>query len=306
MALRLRTQLYVRGLLTLASATVFAATAMPEGRDGRMQERLYDHLASAEKAYSYGHTREATAYAEMILLRRAITVYVDEKNVPWQSKDEASKALRDSMVNWEDALKGEVKFRIVSYPGADVTIKYAGEMRYDGKHAAGTARWSRSVMSLGSGQYEYQVSATITLRTHTPQGSRMNYRQMLHTAGHELGHVLGLEDSARQGELMGPLRLDRPVERATSNERESLLSFREQADLILQKIAGTDKKPAGPTGESKVAFQVVSFAAETIEPRKNPIRVVSDRRGPDTLRGAVRNRKAPSRASSARIGGLAR
>ena len=285
---------------------MLAATALSDGRDARLQERLYDHLASAEKAYSYGHTSEATAYAEMILLRRAITVYVDEANAPWEIRGEASKALRDSMVNWEDALNGDVKFRIVNYPGADVTIKYAGEMRYDGKNAAGTARWSRSVMSLGSGQYEYQVTATITLRTHTPQGSRMSYKQMLHTAGHELGHVLGLEDSARQGELMGPLRLDKPVERATSKERESLVSFREQADLILQKIAGTDKKAAGPTDERKVSFQVVSFAAETIEPRKDSLRVVSDRRGPDTLRGTVRDRKAKARATGPRIGGMAR
>jgi hypothetical protein len=50
---------------------------------------------------------------------------------------------------------------------------------------------------------------------------------------HEFGHVLGLTDSPRVGDVMGPLRLDKPATRPTEAEVLSLLQLRSQATSLL-------------------------------------------------------------------------
>lgn len=284
-----------------AIATTLASAG--NGDDPRIQDRLYAHLDAANRAYLYGHSSEATAYAEMVLLKRAIKVAVDESNVPYQIRDTARRALRDAMINWEDALDRQVKFAMVPRRDADVVVSYAGDMRFRGDDAAGTVRWTRQVMNLGLDQYEYSVRATIVLRTYTPRREEMNYRQMLHTAGHELGHVLGLEDSDNSGELMGPLRLDRPVERATTAERESLIALRTQADLILKQVSGEQEPQPSPSLEPDGG--VPSYEAEPVAIRQDSHRIDRDRRRNTSVRRPVRNKKTPERTSSFRIGGMA-
>ncbi len=303
----------------LVGASIFAVYGFSPGtgeKDARVQSRLYSHLDYADRAVTLGNSNEATAYAEMVLLRREITVYVDESKAPWQIKEDAAKALRDAAVNWEDALNREIKFRFVPFRDADVIVTYSEAVRFDGKEAAGTVRWTRQVMNLGSDQYHYEVRANITLRAHTPSGSMMNYRQMLHTAGHELGHVLGLEDSAKQGDLMGPLRLDRPTERATKSEKDSLLGLRRQADDILARINGVEKdvlarisgveKDVKEQGYDRILVQVVSEPTEKIEARKPSARNDRNQRRPALVRSSSRDKQAESRTKSFKIGGMAR
>ncbi|HXH62477.1 MAG TPA: matrixin family metalloprotease [Fimbriimonadaceae bacterium] len=271
-------------LVAVSTTALFGFDSV--ARDPRIQDRLYDHLDHAETAFMEGHAHEAEAYVEMVLLKREITIYVNAANVPGEMKEDASRALHDAAINWEDALGRQVHFRFVPFPGADVTVRYADEMRYDGKEAAGLVTWSRQVMDLGSDQYQYQVSATMTLRTASPRGGEMNYRQMLNAAGHELGHILGMEDSGRQGELMGPMRLDRPVERPTSKETQSLLALRQQADVLLQQITGDH-------GGGLIAMDpVIEVRPQVVWPQDYP---VADRK--DSSRShSSRSRTAPVRS----------
>jgi hypothetical protein len=236
----------------------------------------------------------------MILLKREITVYIDDKGAPREIKESAVRAVRDAAINWEDALQREIKFRFVPFRDADVVISYTDGVRYDGKEAAGLVRWTRQVMNLGSGQYRYEVRANITLRTNAPNGATMNYRQMLHTAGHELGHVLGLEDSARQGDLMGPLVLNKPTERATKAERDSLIEFRLRAGEILAKIYGNEPQDFEPFDA-----EVVSEPAEQLETEKPTIRDDRDERRPALVRSSRRDKQAKQRKAGFTITGMA-
>lgn len=292
----------------LVAASIFAVYGFSPGngtKDPRVQDRLYGHLDRAERAITSGNCGEATAYAEMVLLRRDVTVFVDEANVPYELKEHASRSLRTAAVNWEDALGREIKFRFVPYRDADVFVRYADGMKYDGKDAAGTVRWTRQVMSLGSGEYRYEVRANVTLRTRTPQGATMNYAQMLHTAGHELGHILGLEDSAKQGELMGPLRLDRPVERATRAEKDSLLTLRRQANDILARIEEEDAQDE-PSDYGHIVILVVSDATVSGEVQEPRVRNDRGQRRADLVRSPVRDGQAPTRKTGFAVTGMAR
>jgi predicted Zn-dependent protease len=306
MAVNFDTRLAFQSILVGASIFAVYGFSPDSGeKDSRVQSRLYSHLDHADRCVANGNTSEAIAYAEMVLLRREITVYVDESKAPWQIKEDAAKALRDAAINWEDALNREIKFRFVPFRDADVIIGYADGVRFDGKEAAGTVRWTRQVMNLGSNQYHYEVRANITLRAHTPAGSMMSYRQMLHTAGHELGHVLGLEDSVKQGDLMGPLRLDRPVERAAKAERDSLLSVRRQAGDILARVNSYDKVAVRQDYDN-VIVQVVSEPSEKIEARKPSVRNVRGQRRPALVRSSVRDKQTEPREKVFKIGGMAR
>lgn len=272
------------------------------GRDERVQDRLYDHLDHAEQALLFGQTKEALAYAEMVLLRKEITIFVDDSNAPWQIKEDSKKALRDAAINWEDALGREIKFRFTTTADADVVVRYADAMRFDGKDAAGTVRWTRQVLDLGSEQYEYQVRANISLRTQAPNGAYMTYKQMLHTAGHEFGHILGLEDSARVGDLMGPLRLDRPVERATGNERDSLITFRQQASLVVQRCNGH----FDPNVQVSIEGKVVSEPKEDSAFQETVVRNSGRRSGTSPVRRDRRSQEAEPRKKNFAVAGMAR
>ncbi len=292
----------------LVGASIFAVYGFsPDNgeKDSRVQSRLYSHLDHADRCVTNGNTSEATAYAEMVLLRREITIYVDETNAPWQIKEDAAKALRAAAINWEDALNREIKFRFVPFRDADVIVSYAEAVRFDGKEAAGTVRWTRQVMNLGSDQFHYEVRANVTLRVHTPGGAMMNSRQMVHTAGHELGHILGLEDSPRQGDLMGPLRLDRPVERAAKAEKDSLLALRQKAGDILARING-DRRQDTKQDYNKILILTVSDSAKTIEAKRYPARNDRDQRRPALVRSTGRDRQTESRTKNFKIGGMAR
>jgi hypothetical protein len=59
---------------------------------------------------------------------------------------------------------------------------------------------------------------------------------MKHEIMHEMGHILGLEDSDRVGDLMGPLDVNHPVSGPKSYESEAVYELRSQADRIRKEV----------------------------------------------------------------------
>jgi Zn-dependent peptidase ImmA (M78 family) len=64
----------------------------------------------------------------------------------------------------------------------------------------------------------------------------MLLEHMRHTCAHELGHVLGLDDSPFYGDIMGPLDLKHPVTDFEATELESLRAVRAEAEQVREQV----------------------------------------------------------------------
>lgn len=227
-----------RQFLRLAvSLSILAATLVSQAAHGGanrlIQPKLFDLLDIAEVAMNQGNVNKALAYSDLLLLNNTITYSIDTGAVAPDQRDEAAHAVRESVATWEEALGYEVQFEEVS-KGGNVRIAFADSVRLMGKDIAGHAVWSRQVFDWGYGNYTPRVSGEIKVRIVTPEGSPMSEAAWQHTIGHEIGHMLGLWDSPRVGDMMGPINLKNPVTRPTESEVAALQGIRAEALQITQ------------------------------------------------------------------------
>ena len=107
--------------------------------------------------------------------------------------------------------------------GADVVFLFTERLTYAGQEIAGYTNWRRA---------KGRLSATIQVRTSMPGGGKMNQAAIRHIAMHELGHVLGLADTSRVGDIMGPLDTHRTADRPTAPEIAHLKAFRARFEAV--------------------------------------------------------------------------
>jgi predicted Zn-dependent protease len=225
-----------RGFRSVAFCLAAAmATAAAPMRDPRIQERLYTHLDRASDALEGGRFAEARTTAEMILLASQVRVRLDLAQAPLDQVPTARSAFESAVRDWEIALDGEVDFVDAAGGPADVTVAYKGHVVDGGTHVAGLAEWRRKVLHWSGDDYSYQVLATIQVRTLNPNGRRLEEAAVKATTMHEIGHVLGLDDSPRVGDVMGPLDPRRPSSGPSAAELQSLRTLRAQAHGYLQE-----------------------------------------------------------------------
>jgi hypothetical protein len=72
------------------------------------------------------------------------------------------------------------------------------------------------------------------LRTTTLKKRPMPFEVIRHEACHELGHVLGLDDTNIVGAVMGPLDLNRPASGPSDAEVEAVRLVRTEATRLLE------------------------------------------------------------------------
>lgn len=199
-------------------------------------------IESALKQMKNGDREEAKSYAESMLMGNRLVVSVDYGDTPAEQIPVCSESLAGAFEMWETALNGTVKFDVAK-PGesAPITIHYGRDVRLDGNIVSGYINWSRSVEKY-KGRSTPIFQADINLRTTDPRGKFMNAKQMRHTAGHEFGHLFGLDDVNTVGLLMGPLDLRKPVSAPDITEVETVIALREECKSI---VARADEEPHG-------------------------------------------------------------
>ncbi len=225
-----------QGARLLAGALALYALATGAGAAAlraRVQEGLFTHLERGEECMREGRLAEARAQADLVLLTRAVRVKADFENVPYDLQFDCRWSLLEAASLWEQELDG-VRFEFVEDGPADVTVSYAPSVRFGGREAAGCVTWRRSVLNLNDEESEYEMQAEIQLRYLQPNGRTMRHEVLRHAAAHELGHVLGLADSPRDGDIMGRVRLNRPAARPTIEEVAALREVRSEAEQLRQ------------------------------------------------------------------------
>ncbi len=220
-------------ILTLAVLITVGTLAVsyPQ-RDRRIQTRVYDNLARAEFALNAGEFQTAEVYAGLVLMKDEIKVHLNVNRCSEERKQAAEAAFSEAAKMWEEALGGEVAFVLVSNHEADLKVGYRPKVKVYGEEVAGHATWSREVQTVGASAFGYKVRGEIMLRTQDRDGKDLSHEAMMNTAAHELGHILGLEDSPRDGDIMSTLRIERPITRPSADELGRLREVRASARSV--------------------------------------------------------------------------
>jgi predicted Zn-dependent protease len=188
----------------------------------------------ANQAMSSGNYDKAIAYTDLVLVHDEVRYAINLSLIPDYQRETAKVAAHKAINLWQEALGSEVKFTEVDPSQATVRINFEPSVRSMGSEVAGYAVWQRQVYDWGNGNFSRTLTGDIRLRTQTPTGREMPEGAMVHTAAHELGHMLGLWDSPNFGDVMGPLYLKQPVTKLSDNEVSALREARAQALEISQ------------------------------------------------------------------------
>jgi predicted Zn-dependent protease len=189
---------------------------------------LPQHLEWAREQSDQGQYGDALAHLSLILLDKPIRYKVEFDDVDTNQLSDCQDAVKNAIGLWETAFSGEVTFEEVQPDDqADVTIRFARDVK-DGRHAvAGHVDWTRQVENV-DGTPTGEFTADISIRTRCGR-SAMTVDQMSHCVAHEFGHCFGLDDSRNSEDLMGPLNMDKPLLSFSANELDFLRDLREQA-----------------------------------------------------------------------------
>jgi hypothetical protein len=233
-------------LLVVAAFAALAPASVGNGTEavrGRLLPDLPEHLEFAEKDIQQGQRGDALAHLDLILMSH-MHYHLNFDNVTPEKQAECTAAFRDAVAMWERALGKD--WDLEEAPdgqAAEVQVTFQPDVKQNGAEVAGYVTWRRRVVTGGDGNPTMDMSADVRVRTQQPDGETMLLEHMRHTSAHELGHVLGLDDSPFYGDIMGPLDLQHPVTDFEAAELENLKAVRAEAETVReQALASTDGK----------------------------------------------------------------
>lgn len=220
---------------------------MASARDFWGSERilpvLRDHLDKAEEAMGSGQSERCEAYTRSVLLS-SFRVYVDLDGAQGCKRRDAERAWREGVSMWEEALPGVLELTpALSRDDADLIVEFGPKVSTDGVAVYGHFDWTRWVGQDLDGKYQAKLKATIRIRTEMPGGGRMPAKYLKHICGHEIGHLLGLDDGLRVGTLMGPGDVG-VCAKPNSDEIGAVMSLRAEAERVHELLLASRNETA--------------------------------------------------------------
>jgi predicted Zn-dependent protease len=192
------------------------------------------HLEEGQADLASNTPGMAKAHARLVVIGPEIKFSVLFQNVAPNQHEKCLNVLKSAMDEWEKDLQGDLRFtRLPDDQTADVVVRFRPSVSMKGEPVAGYVNWKRALIDHSGGKVDARFSADLQIRVRNLDGNPMPQNAMRHAAMHELGHVLGLDDSPREGDVMGPLDIDNPVSAPTPLEIQTVKSIRSQAEQII-------------------------------------------------------------------------
>jgi hypothetical protein len=232
-------------LLSIGLSAAVAGRAVSGYGTAEVMPEAKKFLATAHTNLSAGDWDGAAANAGVVLISDEVSVNVNFDRVPVAQREGCSEALDEALSTWESALDGTTRFRMEADPAkADVRVKYQPDVRLKNDAVAGLTTWKRFVRSSGGKITGVSPKTDVLVRTTDLQHLPMPMQAMRQATEHELGHVFGLEDSPRIGDIMGQFDITHPVQGPKDYEIQAVKALREDARKV--KLAADAKHQSKP------------------------------------------------------------
>lgn len=207
------------------------ATASHESPvDARVLPSQRAYLDKGADLVAQGDVAQGTAYLDLAQSRVVLKVSVDCG--PDACTAANLSAVEKSVRTWSE---NGADMTLVAPQQANVRIRIQPAVGAHG-HLAGHANWIKRVVRTGFQRFEPRVSADLCIGQTDSRGKALSVDALAYVTAHELGHVLGLDDTHRIGDLMGPNQVDHPVAGPSEAELQSLTALRNQAELVARVV----------------------------------------------------------------------
>lgn len=197
------------------------------------------HLDLAEKYASVGRIDVALAHAAVVMPDHRLRVRVDCSNIMPADQGLFRNALNGAFRFWEDVL-GEKTFEVTETGNADIVVHFQPDVCDRGVEVCGHSAWTRGVLHPDTCP-SVVFTADVQVRMRRPNGESLNFEQLRACAAHELGHVLGLDDSPDAG-VMGRMDFKHPILSIRPDEVVTLLHARQVAAQIRRAFSYRSSK----------------------------------------------------------------
>lgn len=228
----------LRCLLLLGLLSSVAAFAGSGEHTERLDPQVYKHYEAACTAFAARQFHRALAEIELVLLPKT-KVFVDAR--PGTDPHRAALA---GIALWKEALGEDAPFELTTNrEDAQVTVTFPKDCSGEGKEICGHVEWRRKAM-FGASSHTAFVTAAIEVGLGSPDGHKHDLASLTHIVAHELGHVLGLEDTDSVADVMGPDLHGNPAIQLSAVEAEAVRSLRARCHELRASVtdAATARK----------------------------------------------------------------
>ncbi len=166
------------------------------------------------------------------------TIAPGELRVAWIGESGTADRLlqqtvHDAVDRWNRYLAGTVRLSWTDDPAtAHILVSFVDRLEAGGRFLAGHSSWMRTVRQSTSAP-QGTIRVEIRLARRGPRGRDLRPDERLHAALHELGHALGLADSADPTSVMSPLGLGPSPSVPSEDDARSVWSLHSAARRVL-------------------------------------------------------------------------